>query len=120
LVKRSTLKRVPRNNPTIPERLDSVIRNHHLSVSVLSQPLLVVGRQLEMLNVLIGFEQVNKYSIKDANGHDVGFIAEEEKSWTSGLLRQLLHTRRAFNAVVLNQQGQPILRVNYFLIDHLD
>jgi hypothetical protein len=59
----------------------------------------------------VGFEQANKYAIKDGNGQDVGFIAEDEHSWTSALLRQLLRTRRAFHAVVLNQQGQPILRV---------
>ncbi|KAJ1337093.1 hypothetical protein BSLG_006853 [Batrachochytrium salamandrivorans] len=79
--------------------------------SVLAHPALVISRQLEMMSVLIGYEQANKYSIKDPGGTDVGFIAEEEMSFSGTILRQLLRTRRAFKAVVLDRSGTVVLKL---------
>jgi hypothetical protein len=62
-------------------------------------------------NKYIGFEQANKYAIKDANGVDVGFIAEEEQSFKGTILRQLMRTRRAFNAVILDPQGNTVMKI---------
>ncbi|TPX32591.1 hypothetical protein SmJEL517_g04268 [Synchytrium microbalum] len=87
--------------PTVPLGLEGVLNN----------PVLVITRQLEMLNVLIGFEQANKYAIKNAAGTDVGFIAEEETAFTNVLMRQLLRTRRPFEAVILDAAGNIVLKV---------
>ncbi|KAJ3281862.1 hypothetical protein HK104_011226, partial [Borealophlyctis nickersoniae] len=103
---------------TVPVRLperdapDAVITPESGAYSVLAHPALMVTRQLEMLNVFIGYEQANKYAIKDANGQDVGFIAEEEVTLSSTLMRQLLRTRRPFKAVVLDRQGNVVLKLS--------
>jgi hypothetical protein len=86
--------------------------------------------QLEMLNVLVGFEQSNKYSISackfvsvalkarahsylpdNEQGEALGFIVEEPRGLLSTLSRQLFRTHRPFRALVLDQSGAPILWV---------
>ncbi|KAJ3388147.1 hypothetical protein HDU84_000227 [Entophlyctis sp. JEL0112] len=102
---------------TLPrESSDDVIKLDHPHISspasVLAHAGLMVGRQLEMMNVLIGYEQANKYAITDHNGSNVGFIAEEEQSFVGTILRQVMGTRRSFNAVVLDSQGEIVLRIS--------
>ncbi|KAI9341758.1 Scramblase, partial [Obelidium mucronatum] len=79
---------------------------------VLQHTGLMIGRQIEMMNVLVGYEQANKYSVTDANGVPVGFIAEEETSFAGTILRQVMGTRRAFKAVVLDVQGNVVLKID--------
>jgi len=79
--------------------------------SVLDHPLLVVTREIEWGNLLIGFEQANKYAIRLADGRIVGFIAEES-SLGRAILRQALRTHRAFQATVMDAMGTPVLRVH--------
>ncbi|KAJ3237722.1 hypothetical protein HDU81_009105 [Chytriomyces hyalinus] len=79
---------------------------------VIQHPGLMVGRQIEMMNVLVGYEQANKYAVTDHNGVNVGFICEEEVSFAGNILRQILGTRRVFNAVVLDVHGNVVLKIN--------
>ena len=80
--------------------------------SVLAHAALLVGRQLEMMNVLLGYEQANKYSLKNYQGVDVGFIAEEESTFKNTILRQILKTRRSYDADVLDNQGNLVLKIH--------
>jgi hypothetical protein len=70
---------------------------------------IMVKRQLEMLNVLAGFEQANTYIIHGINGSTVGRIVEENTTVYGSLLRQLLKTHRPFHAQVLDSLGKHIL-----------
>jgi hypothetical protein len=79
--------------------------------SVLNHPLLVVTREIEWGNLLIGFEQANKYAIRVADGRIVGFIAEES-SLGRAILRQALRTHRSFQATIMDALGTPVLRVH--------
>ncbi|KAF9068644.1 Scramblase-domain-containing protein, partial [Rhodocollybia butyracea] len=72
---------------------------------------LVVERQIEMLNIFIGFEQTNKYSISNSSGERVGFIAEEPGGFLSSFNRQILATHRPFKALVMDPSGTPVLWV---------
>ncbi|KAJ4479481.1 Scramblase-domain-containing protein [Lentinula lateritia] len=72
---------------------------------------LIVERQIEMLNVFIGFEQTNKYTISNSAGEQVGFIAEEPGGFLSSFNRQILATHRPFKALVMDSSGTPILWV---------
>lgn len=48
---------------------------------VLSPPALVVTREYEWANIIIGFEQANRYTIRAAPGGEVvGFLAEVRHS----------------------------------------
>jgi hypothetical protein len=46
---------------------------------LVSNEKLVISRQIEMLNIFVGFEQSNKYVIHNEEGHTLGFIAEEPR-----------------------------------------
>ncbi|KAJ4488478.1 Scramblase-domain-containing protein [Lentinula aciculospora] len=78
---------------------------------LLANDSLIVERQIEMLNVFIGFEQTNKYSISNSAGEQVGFIAEEPGSFLSSFNRQIFATHRPFKALVMDPSGTPILWV---------
>ncbi|CAG8498965.1 6170_t:CDS:2 [Funneliformis caledonium] len=87
-----------------------VLNRYYPAAQILQNPTLVVARQLEMLNIFLGFEQANKYALLDPNGNCVGYVAEEE-SFASTILRQLFRTHRKFNAMIIDLEGQLILKI---------
>ncbi|CAA7267900.1 unnamed protein product [Cyclocybe aegerita] len=72
---------------------------------------LFIERQIEMLNVFIGFEQSNKYTISGENGEPLGYIAEEPRGFLGTLSRQAFATHRPFRAVIMDNEGLPVLWV---------
>jgi len=90
---------------------------HHLvqpntpAGALLTQSALVIGRQLEMLNVFLGYEQANKYKIMDANGTHLGYIAEEDGGLGRNVTRQLLGTHRKMQATILTNEGQVLFKI---------
>ncbi len=79
---------------------------------LLSQSALVVTREIEMMNIFLGFEQANKYSIHAPSGELVGYLAEEEQGLLGGALqRQVLRTHRPFRATVMDASGKPVLMI---------
>lgn len=87
-----------------------VIKPDSIGAALLTQPALVVGRELEMMNVFLGYEQANRYKMMDPQGNHVGYIAEEEGLGKS-ISRQLLRTHRKMNATVLNLQGEVVFKI---------
>jgi hypothetical protein len=99
------------------------------AAAILSQPSLVVVRQIEMMNVFLGFEQANRYRLVNAHGQDVGFLAEQEGGFGRSIGRQLMRGHRrtfgfllyasfadqdilaAFSCVVMDTAGDVVLRV---------
>ncbi|KAJ3564277.1 hypothetical protein NP233_g8401 [Leucocoprinus birnbaumii] len=72
---------------------------------------LIVERQIEMLNIFVGFEQCNKYAISSEKGEPLGFIAEEDRGFLGAISRQAFATHRPFRAVILDVTGSPVLWV---------
>ncbi|KAG5645924.1 hypothetical protein DXG03_005071 [Asterophora parasitica] len=72
---------------------------------------LIVERQIEMLNIFVGFEQSNKYSISNEHGVPLGYIAEEPKGFLGTVARQAFATHRPFRAVIMDLEGSPVLWV---------
>ncbi|KAJ3320193.1 hydrolase 76 protein [Boothiomyces sp. JEL0866] len=72
---------------------------------------LVVGRQLEIMNVILGYEQANKYSLNTIDGQNVGIICEEESTFKSAILRQMFRTRREYNADLLDLGGNLLYKI---------
>ncbi|PCH38138.1 Scramblase-domain-containing protein [Wolfiporia cocos MD-104 SS10] len=70
---------------------------------------LVVTRQIEMLNLFIGFEQSNRYVITNEAGETLGYIAEEPRGFLATFGRQIFRTHRPFRALVMDSVGTPIL-----------
>lgn len=76
-----------------------------------SVPALVVVRQLEMMNVLIGYEEANRYRLCAPDGTVLGFLVEQETGFRGAMTRQMVGTHRAFKATILDPEGQVILTV---------
>jgi hypothetical protein len=62
----------------VTEDPDGLIPADHPAAEVLSNSGLVVVRQLEMMNVFLGYEQANRYSILSPDGRTLAYLAEEE------------------------------------------
>ncbi|KAG5455821.1 MAG: Scramblase-domain-containing protein [Olpidium bornovanus] len=93
-----------------PEHEGGVVKRGNPAADVLGHAALAVTRQLEMLNIFLGFEQANRYAIADVHGNPLGFIAEED-GFASAVKRQLFRNHRPFKATVMNSAGEVILRV---------
>ncbi|KAI2793846.1 hypothetical protein POX_a00433 [Penicillium oxalicum] len=94
----------------LPEDPNGVLKENHPATNILANSGLVVQRQLEMLNFMIGFEQANKYVIMDAGGAHVGYMAEQEKGMANTMARQWFRTHRSFVTHVFDRQMNEVLR----------
>ncbi|KAL1932970.1 hypothetical protein VTP01DRAFT_8648 [Rhizomucor pusillus] len=88
----------------------AVVTPDYHGAPLLSQSALVVGREFEMLNIFLGFEQANRYKIMDPHGNYVGYIAEEE-GFMKSLSRQFLRTHRPLKATILDAHGNVIFKI---------
>ena len=95
----------------IPEDPDGVLNERHPATSILSNSAIVVTRQLELMNVMLGFEQANKYVIMDPKGGHIGYMAERELGMGNMMARQMFSTHRSFTTHVFDRQGKEVLRV---------
>jgi len=95
----------------IPEDPDGVLNEKHPAAALLANSAIVVQRQLEVMNVMLGFEQANKYVILNGQGEHIGYIAERELGMGNIMARQMLSTHRSFTAHVFDKHEKEILRV---------
>ena len=95
----------------IPEDPDGVLNERHPATSILSNSAIVVTRQLELMNVMLGFEQANKYVIMDPKGGHIGYMAEKDLGMGSMMARQAFSTHRSFTTHVFDRHGKEVLRV---------
>ncbi|KAK4050140.1 hypothetical protein OIV83_003711 [Microbotryomycetes sp. JL201] len=77
--------------------------------TLLANPAIVVARELEMLNVLMGYEQANKYKIMSPEGTVLAYLIEEDLGLGRAIARQAFKTHRAFKATVIDPEGHVIL-----------
>lgn len=94
----------------IPEDPSGVLSSNHPVTSILSNSSIIVQRQLEMMNVFVGFEQANKYIIMGPNGDHIGYLAEEDHGIGKTMARQAFRTHRSFTAHVFDRDQQEVLR----------
>lgn len=78
---------------------------------LLDSDCLAVQRELEFGNILIGYEQANKYSIRDRQGVVIGFICEEDGGIGKAIVRNVTNTHRSLKADVLDAEGRLLFRV---------
>ncbi|ODQ80519.1 hypothetical protein BABINDRAFT_160794 [Babjeviella inositovora NRRL Y-12698] len=79
--------------------------------SILSQPTLVVERQIEMMNVVLGFEQANHYRIMDAMGNVLGSMRERDFGIGKMILRQVTRLHRPFLVDVFDVNENHIFTI---------
>ncbi|EER27764.1 Scramblase family protein [Coccidioides posadasii C735 delta SOWgp] len=115
----------PQNNSLlapvhIPEDPSAVLKDGHPATRILANSGLVVQRQLEMMNVLLGFEQANRYTILDAHGNHVGYMAEQDTGMGTIMGRQFLHTHRPFVTHIFDIHQNEVLRAFYDPLEAAD
>ena len=105
----------PKDNPLIapvhiPEDANAILKSNHPAVNILTQSAIVVQRQIEMMNLMIGFEQANRYVILDPHGNHIGYMAEHDGRIGHTMKRQFLNTHRAFTTHVFDRSSREVLR----------
>lgn len=80
-------------------------------VDILSQPMLVMERRLELMNVFLGFEQASRYAIMDPLGNHLGYMEEEDFGITKAILRQIYRLHRPFKVGVYDRHGTRVLTI---------
>ncbi|KAH7415335.1 hypothetical protein KP509_14G038500 [Ceratopteris richardii] len=101
------------NMPPPSQPLEGVLRPKSLEEArvapLLARTDLIVTRNIEWANILAGFEQENKYVIMDPREglSVVGYIIESSNFIT----RQLLRSRRPFEATIMDATGAPLFKV---------
>lgn len=108
------ISRIPVEVPHDPQGVLDVSRGEWSDKvkELLSQPAIVVARQIEFMNIFLGFEQANRYQLLSPDGHLLGYLLEEEAGIGSTLKRQFLRTHRPFRATVLSPEGQVLLNIH--------
>ncbi|KAH7552874.1 Scramblase-domain-containing protein [Bipolaris maydis] len=94
----------------MPEDPHAVLKHSHPAMRLLDNSSLIVQRQLEMMNVLMGFEQANRYVIMDPHGNHIGYLAEQEHGIGNTVARQMFKTHRSFTTHVFDRDEKEILR----------
>lgn len=89
--------------------VNSVQEAPESALTLVNRSSLIVTRDVEWGQVLLGYEQANKYSIRDETGQVVALLAEEHGGLGRMFMRQLFRTRRGFTATVFNSTGSEIL-----------
>jgi hypothetical protein len=92
-----------------PKTSDAVSSQSDQLASVVARNALIVTRDVEWGQVLLGFEQAQQYSVRDQDGTVVALLAEEVGGVGRALSRQLLRNRRGFRATVFSPDGSEIL-----------
>ncbi|EMC94280.1 hypothetical protein BAUCODRAFT_75080 [Baudoinia panamericana UAMH 10762] len=96
----------------IPSDPHAVLPPHHPALSLLSNSSLVIQRQIEMMNLIIGFEQANRYVIMNGTGETLGYIAERDHGLGSAFARQMFKTHRSFTTHIFDAQEKEVLRIH--------
>lgn len=94
----------------MPEDPHAVLKETHPAMRLLDNSAILVQRQLEMMNVLMGFEQANRYVIMDPHGNHIGYLAERDHGIGNALARQMFKTHRSFTTHVFDRDEKEILR----------
>lgn len=79
----------------MPDDPHGVLPHSHPAMAILSNSALVIQRQIEMVNLMQGFEQANRYVIMDGEGQTIGYIAEQHHGMSSMFQRQIFATHRS-------------------------
>ena len=96
----------------MPDDPHGVLDKNHPAMALLNNSSLVIQRQLEMMNVFLGFEQANKYVMMNGRGETIGYMAEQDHGLGNAIARQAFRTHRSFTAHIFDTDQREILRIH--------
>ncbi|KAK6201244.1 uncharacterized protein RJT21DRAFT_120294 [Scheffersomyces amazonensis] len=95
----------------IPPNENGLITSEDGIYDLLKEPTLVIERQIEFMNVILGFEQANRYKIFNAHGQQIGYMEEKDIGLLKVLGRQFFRLHRPFDIDVFNMYGDLLLTI---------
>lgn len=110
-------KAVPLRNEAYPNPLVNVASNviihsnHPVATTILNEPTIIIERQIEMMNVVLGFEQANKYAILDVMGNRIGYMQERDFGLFKAITRQIYRLHRPFTVDVFDNFGNVLMTI---------
>lgn len=93
----------------IPPNENGIITPHDGIYDILKEPTLVIERQVEFINLFLGFEQANQYKIMNSSGEQIGFMQEKDYGIFKMLGRQFFRLHRPFDIEVFNNYGDLLM-----------
>lgn len=103
---------VPQPGQSYIPPASTIIQQHHpIATTILNEPTIIVERQIEMMNVFLGFEQANKYAIMDVLGNKIGYMQERDFSFMKSIMRQVYKLHRPFTVDVFDNWGNLLLTI---------
>lgn len=95
----------------VPPNKNGLITPEDPVYDLLREPTLVIERQIEFMNLFIGFEQANKYKIMNSTGEQIGYMVEKDFGILKALGRQFFKLHRPFDIEVYNMYGDHVLNI---------
>lgn len=95
----------------LPDNTNGIITPHDPIYDILKEPTLVIERQIEFMNLFIGFEQANRYIIMNALGERIGYMEEKDVGFGKMLGRQFFRLHRPFDIDVFNARGELAMSI---------
>ncbi|CAI4034498.1 hypothetical protein SMKI_10G2910 [Saccharomyces mikatae IFO 1815] len=91
---------------------NGIIKIHDpVATTILNEPTIIIERQMEFMNVFLGFEQANRYAIMDVNGNKIASMMERDFSITKAIMRQFYRLHRPFLVDVFDNWGNVIMTI---------
>lgn len=94
-----------------PKFAGSSIQPSDAVYNILSHPTLAIERRVEFMNVILGFEQANRYAIMDISGAHIGYMEEEDFGIGKAIMRQVYRLHRPFSVRVFDRHGTHCLTI---------
>lgn len=95
----------------VPPNKNGLITPEDGIYDILREPTLVIERQVEFMNLIVGFEQANKYKIMNSRGDQIGYMAEKDYGIFKAIGRQFLRLHRPFELEVFNMYGDLVMTI---------
>lgn len=96
---------------TVPPNTNGIVTEEDPVYDLLKEPTLVIERQIEFMNVALGFEQANKYRIMNSLGEQVGYMEEKDFGLWKVIARQFFRLHRPFDIDVFNNYGELVMSI---------
>lgn len=96
---------------SVPPNENGLITEEDGIYDILREPTLVIERQVEFMNVILGFEQANRYKIMNAMGEQLGYMEEKDFGIFKMLGRQFFRLHRPFDIDVFNNYGELLMTI---------
>lgn len=64
------------------------------------------------MNLIVGFEQANRYSVMDSMGNTLGWLVERDRGFVQTILRQFYKLHRPFTVDLTDNNGNVLLTID--------